>query len=115
MSAQTVPRQAFHRPPDGKYEVFVEEVSGRTTQHSFWASRTASAETIDTVPFDAVPAEMQFGKSASFATDVKYFIAPGSQLLYVRRSPLASPNMLLSSPIMFNVYYASAIFLRMPR
>jgi hypothetical protein len=29
MSAQTVPRQAYHRLPDGKYEVFVEEVSGR--------------------------------------------------------------------------------------
>jgi hypothetical protein len=37
-------------------------VSGRTTQHLFWASRTASVDTIDTVPFDAVPAEMQFGK-----------------------------------------------------
>jgi hypothetical protein len=115
MSAQTVPRQAFHRLPDGKYEVFVEEVSGRTTQHSFWASRSASADTIDTVPFDAVPAEMQFGKKDKLRKRCKYFIAPGSQLLLVRRSPQASPNMLLKSPTMVNVYYASAISLRMPR
>jgi hypothetical protein len=62
MSAQTIPRQAFYRLPGGKDEVFVEEVSEHTTQHSFWASRTASADTIDTVPFDAVRAEMYFSK-----------------------------------------------------
>jgi hypothetical protein len=30
MTAQTVPRQAYHRLPDGKYEV--EEVLGRNNQ-----------------------------------------------------------------------------------
>jgi hypothetical protein len=35
MSTQTVPLQAYHRLPDGKYEVFVEEVSGRNNQHFF--------------------------------------------------------------------------------
>jgi hypothetical protein len=41
---------------------FVEEVSGRNHRHFFWASRTDSAVIIDTLPFDAVPAEMEFGK-----------------------------------------------------
>jgi hypothetical protein len=114
MSAQTVPRQAYHRLPDGKYEVFVEEVSGRNNRHFFWASRTDSAVIIDTLPFDAVPAEMEFGKKDK-RKRCKVFPAPGSPLLLVRRSLPAFPKMVLNSPTMFNVYYASAICLRTQR
>jgi hypothetical protein len=49
ISAKTVPRQAYHRLPNGQYEVFVEDVSGRKKRHFFWASRTDSAVIIDTL------------------------------------------------------------------
>ena len=57
VSAATVPREVFRRLPDGNYEVF-EEAVGRTSSRSFWVSSTA-AKVTDTLPFDAVPAEMQ--------------------------------------------------------
>jgi hypothetical protein len=59
VSADTVPREVFRRQLDGTrtYEVF-EEAAGRKSSHSFWVSSTA-AKVTDTLPFDAVPAEMQ--------------------------------------------------------
>ena len=63
MSAPNAPRQAYCRLPDGNYEVF-DEVEGRKYTQSFWVSRTASADVVDSVPFDAVPAEMQMTSKA---------------------------------------------------
>jgi ribonuclease HI len=57
VSAQTAPREVFSRLPTGSYEVF-EEVKGRKSNHSFWVSSTGT-KVIDTLPFDAVPAEMK--------------------------------------------------------
>jgi hypothetical protein len=51
-------RQAFRRLPDGTYEVFQVE-SARNSTRSFSVSSIASADTIGTVPFDTVPAEMR--------------------------------------------------------
>jgi hypothetical protein len=73
MSAQTVPRQAYHRLPNGQYEVFVEDVSGRKNRHFFWASRTDSAVIIDTLPFDAVPADMEFGEKDTRRTRCRVY------------------------------------------
>jgi hypothetical protein len=60
VSAQTSPREVFRRLPDGSYEVF-EEVITRKSSYSFWVSSTVTKVT-DTLPFDAVPAEMQVTK-----------------------------------------------------
>jgi hypothetical protein len=43
---------------EARYQNLGSRISDLSTQHSFWASRNDSAETIDTVPFDAVPVEM---------------------------------------------------------
>jgi hypothetical protein len=61
VSAQTSPREVFRRLPDGSYEVF-EEVTTRKSSHFFLVSSTVTKVT-DTLPFDAVPAEMQVTKT----------------------------------------------------
>jgi predicted ATP-grasp superfamily ATP-dependent carboligase len=55
--AQKAPREVFWRLSDGSYDVF-EEVSERQSSHFFWVSSTGVKVT-DTLPFDAVPAEMK--------------------------------------------------------
>jgi hypothetical protein len=60
VSTETASREVFRRLPNGSYEVF-EELAGRESSHSFLVSSTVIKVT-DTIPFDAVPAEMQVTK-----------------------------------------------------
>jgi hypothetical protein len=110
MSAQTVPRQAYHRLPNSQYEC-----QDARTATSFGRLVLIPQSLLTHYLSTLCRPTWSSGKRTRVAHAVEYILAPGSPLLLVRRSRPAFPNLLLNSLTMFNVYYASVILLKRQR